>query len=368
MKAAVLHAFGKPFAVEHVPDPVAGAGEAVVEIAAARVLPYMREVVSGVRAYALELPAVPGAGAVGRVSALGPDATRLKVGDWVLCDPTLRSRDDPRTPDIALQGLAARGPGGTTLQRRYRNGAFAELMLTPLENLHPLGDIADEEAPLWCAAGTMLVPYGGLLAVDFRVGEILAVSGATGNFGGAAVMLALGMGASAVIALGRNTEALARLERRFGPRVRAVAYTGDAEADCTRIKAAAPGAIDAVLDILPPQGDPQATRAAILALREFGRAALMGGQAYELALPYNWLMRNSVTVRGQWMYPRHANPSLIALARSGQVDLSAFEIGAFALDDIEAALDHAAAHAGAFKMTLLRPTPANRHATVAQSA
>ena len=90
----------------------------------------------------MELPAVPGAGAVGRIRALGPDATRLKVGDWVLCDPTLRSRDDPRTPDIALQGLIARGPGGAILQRRFRHGAFAELMLAPLENLTPLGDIA----------------------------------------------------------------------------------------------------------------------------------------------------------------------------------------------------------------------------------
>ncbi len=66
-------------------------------------------------------------------------------------------------------------------------------------------------------------------------------------------------------------------------------------------------------------------------------------------------MRNSITIRGQWMYPRHANASLIAMARAGLVDLSAFEIGAFPLDDIEAALDHAAANAGAFKMTVLRP-------------
>jgi alcohol dehydrogenase len=287
MKAAVLHAFGKPFALEDLPDPVAGPGEAVVEIAAARVVSYMREIVSGVRAYALELPAVPGAGAVGRVRALGPDATRLKLGDWVLCDPTLRSRDDPRTPDIALMGLVARGPGGVALQRRYRNGSFAEQMLTPLENLHPLGDIAAEAAARWCAVGTLLVPYGGPLAVDFRPGEILVVSGATGNFGSAAVMLGLAMGASAVIALGRDAETLAGLERRFGSRVRGVAFSGDADADCARIKAAAPAAIDVVLDILPPQAEPASTRAAIRALREFGRAALMGGQAYDLALPYN---------------------------------------------------------------------------------
>jgi alcohol dehydrogenase len=353
MKANVLHAFGEPFRLEDLADPIAGPGEAVVDVVAARVLPYMGEIVSGARRYNIALPAVLGGGAVGRLAALGPDATRLKVGDWVLCDPTLRSRDDARTPDIALQGIVARGPGGEALQRRYRHGSFAEKMLAPLENLNPIGDIAPGVAPLWCAAGTLLVPYGGLLAIDLRPGEILAVSGATGNFGGAAVMLALAMGASAVIALGRNAEILASLERRFGPRVRAVAFSGDAEADSARIQAAARGPVDAVLDILPPQADPAATRGAILALREFGRAALMGGQSHELAIPYNWLMRNSITIRGQWMYPRSANASLIAMARAGLVDLKAFEIAAFPLERAEAALEHAAANAGPFKMTVL---------------
>ncbi len=355
MKAAVLHAFGQPFAFEDLPDPVPGPGEAVVEIAAARVLPYMRDIVSGARRYAIDLPAVLGGGAVGRIAALGPDATRLKVGDWVLCDPTLRSRDDARTPDIALQGITARGPGGEALQRRYRHGSFAARMLTPLENVSPLGDTAPETAGRWCAAGTMMVPYGGLLAVDFRPGEILAVSGATGNFGGAGVMLALGMGAAAVVAVGRNRDILATMERRFGPRVRGVALTGEEAADTQAIKDAAPGPIDVALDILPPGATPSATRAAVLALREFGRAALMGGQQDDFALPYNWLMRNSITIRGQWMFPRTANASLIALARGGQVDLAAFQVSEFALADVEAALDHAAANAGAFKMTVLRP-------------
>ncbi len=90
-------------------------------------------------------------------------------------------------------------------------------------------------------------------------------------------------------------------------------------------------------------------------MREFGRLALMGGQQEDFALPYGWIMRNSVTIRGQWMYPRHANASLVALARAGQVDLSAFEIAEFPLDAVEAALDHAAAHPGAFRTTALRP-------------
>jgi alcohol dehydrogenase len=354
MKAAVLHALGQPLALDDLPDPTPGPGEAVIAVAATRVLSYMRDIVSGRRVYPMELPAAPGAGAVGRVLALGEDATRLQIGDWVLCDPTLRSRDDARTPDIALQGLIARGPGGAKLQRRYRHGAFAERLLTPLENLSPLGDVAPEPASRWLHIGALLVPYGGLLAVDFRPGEVLAVSGATGYFGGAAVMLALALGAAGVVALGRNAEALAALERRFGPRVRGVAATGEEAEDVRRIKAAAPGPIDVALDILPPGASPGLTRVAALSLREFGRQALMGGQQDEFALPYNWLMRNSMTIRGQWMYPRAAPASLIALAHAGQLDLDAFDTVAFPLSQVEAAMDHAAANAGAFKATVLR--------------
>src|SRR4051812_29390609 len=112
VKAAVLKSFGSPLVVEEVPDPVLGTGEVVVDVVATGVLPYAAEVFGGERRYLLTLPVVPGAGAVGRVRAVGPDSTRLAPGDWVLCDPTIRSRDDVRTPDITLQGWSARGDGG----------------------------------------------------------------------------------------------------------------------------------------------------------------------------------------------------------------------------------------------------------------
>ena len=107
MKAAVLKALGSPLSVETVPDPVLGTGEMIVDVVATRVLAYAGEVFAAQRKYLLELPIVPGPGGVGRVRAIGPDATRLAVGDWVSCDPTVRSRDDAVSPDIMLQGLTA---------------------------------------------------------------------------------------------------------------------------------------------------------------------------------------------------------------------------------------------------------------------
>ena len=126
MKAAVLKAFGSSLSLEEVSDPMIGTGEVVVEVAAAGVLPYAGEVFAGRRRYLLDLPVVPGCGAIGRVLEVGPDATRLRKGDWVLCDPTVRSRDGGEMPDIALQGWSARGDGGLRLQRHFRDGPFAE--------------------------------------------------------------------------------------------------------------------------------------------------------------------------------------------------------------------------------------------------
>lgn len=357
MKAAVLRKFGTPVVIEDWPEPVLGTGEVIVDVVATRVLVYMADVLSGARNYQLDLPVVPGPGAIGRVRAFGPDATHFKVGDWVYCDPTVRSRDDVLAPDITLQGLIAPGEGGLRLQKYYRDGAWAEQMRLPTENATRIGEIDAADAPLWCAMGTMLVPYGGLLAAKFQPGETLVVNGATGNFGSSAVAVALAMGAGKVVATGRNKEVLADLERRFGARVRTVAMEGDEESDRAKIVATAAGPIDCVLDILPPMASASQVRAAVLAVRPGGRVALMGGVGMnggeELALPYPWLMRNNITVLGQWMYPPHAATLMVGLIRSGLIDLTHFDVACFSLDQINEAVAHAAQHGGAFKGTAI---------------
>ncbi|MFI6474900.1 alcohol dehydrogenase catalytic domain-containing protein [Streptomyces sp. NPDC050516] len=359
MKAALLKSFGSPLVVETLPDPVLGTGEVVVDVVASSVLPYMGEVLSGERGYLLQLPLVPGVGAIGRVRAVGPDATRVTVGDWVFCDPTVRSRDDARTPDITLQGLSARGDGGLRLQRHFRHGPFAEQMLIPTENAIPIGPIDAADAGRWCALGPLLVPYGGFLAAELEAGETVLVSGATGYFGSGAVHVALAMGAGCVVAPGRNEKVLDDLVRRFGPRVRPVRLTGDEDEDGERMRRAAPGAIDCVLDLLPPGAGPTPVRTAAMTVREFGRVVLMGGVGMQggedLHLPYSWLMRNSVTVRGRWMYPAGAVARLIALIRSGLLDLTEYDVAEFALGEANEAVAHAAAEGGAFRATVLRP-------------
>lgn len=360
MKAAVLKSLGAPLAIENVPDPVLGTGEAIVDVVAAPVLSYADEVFDGSRKYPLVLPMIPGCGAIGRVRETGPDATRLKQGDWVMCDPTVRSRDNALDPDITLQGWSARGEGGLQLQKYYHDGPFAQQMRVPTENAIAVGALdGQKQAAQWCALNTLLVPYGGLLRANFMAGETLLVSGATGNFGSAAVAVALAMGARCVVAPGRNEATLADLKRRFGERVQTVKLSGNEDDDREQMKRAAPDEVDCVLDILPPQADIQAVRAAAMTVRRGGRIVLMGGVGMlggdDLALPYPWIMRNGITIHGQWMYPPQATIQIAALIRAGLLDLNHFNVTTFGLDEANEAIKHAAANSGPFKLTVICP-------------
>lgn len=355
MKAAMLKAFGTPLTVENLPDPQAAAGEVVVDVVAAPVLSYTNEVFSGARQYPLLLPLAPGVGAIGRVHAVGPDATRLTVGDWVFCDPTVRSRDDAISPDVMLQGWIAPSAGAQRLQGYFRHGPFAERVLVPMENAFALGKLDRADAGRWCGLMSMLVPYGGLLASGLQAGNTVLISGATGHFGSAGVAVALAMGAGRVVAPGRNEAMLAELARRFGPRVATVVLSGGEAGDTARMREAARGPVDVVLDLLPPLRDAAPVRAAAMTVRPHGTVVLMGGLRVGVAFPYAHLMRNCITVRGQYMYPREAPARLAALIRSGLLSLDGFEATRFPLDQVNEAVVHAAEHGGPFRITFIEP-------------
>ena len=167
------------------------------------------------------------------------------------------------------------------------------------------------------------------------------------------------MGAACVVAPGRNEKVLADLKRRFGDRISTTTLSGNESDDRERMKKAAGGPIDCVMDILPPSAPASAARAAMMAVRPYGRAVLMGGVGMlggaGLDLPYPWIMRNCITVHGAWMYPPDATVRLFGLIRSGLLDLNQFEATSFDLDHANEAVEHAAANGGPFKMTVITP-------------
>jgi alcohol dehydrogenase len=355
VKAAILPAFGSPLEMQTLPDPVVGVGQVVVDMAATGVPGYTVGVFSGARNYMMEPPIAPGPGGVGRVRATGPDSTKLKPGDWVYVDPTIRSRDDALTPDTILLGWTARSEAAWPLHRLYHHGSFAEQLLVPAENVTRIGEIDAADAGRWCGVGRLLVPYGGLLALDLRAGETLVVSGATGGFGSASVAVALAMGAAKVVATGRNEAALADLRHRFGARVTPAKMTGDPDLDRKLIQDLAGGPIDTVLDWLPREASPAQAMGPMLSVRNGGRVVLMGGVRGDLPINYNWLMHNNTTLRGQWMYEPEAVPPMVQMVRAGLIDLGHFDLTEFPLHQANEAVAHAAETAGPHKLTVLRP-------------
>ncbi len=383
MKAAMLKTIGQPLTIEDIPEPVPGAGEVLVRVLAAPVLSYAQEVFTGQRHYPLLLPLAPGCGAVGLVEKIGPDATRLKPGQLVFCDPTVRSRDDALSPDIMLQGWLASGEGPQKLQAYFRNGSFAEKMLVPLENAFSLEHVRSIDPAKLTWLNTLLVPYSGFLAAGLQPGQVVLVNGATGHFGSAAVAVAVAMGAACVVASGRNEQALHALVHRFGSRVRPVLLSTDEAADRNRLREAtkdssitysayalseeeamnrkrlmeaAEGPIDCLLDILGPIHDSAPTRRAIMTVRPGGTAVLMGGVQADLDIPYNYIMRNNLVLRGQWMCPRSAPPLLTALIHSGLLTLEPFSVSTFPLEQVNQAVQYAHDHGGAFQLTVLEPS------------
>ena len=96
-----------------------------------------------------------------------------------------------------------------------------------------------------------------------------------------------------------------------------------------------------------------------MTVQPYGRVVLMGGVGMlggaGLDLPYPWIMRDCITIHGQWMYPPHAATLMVGLVRAGLIDLDHFEIAAFNLDHINDAVAHAAAYSGPFRVTVVQP-------------
>lgn len=80
--------------VQDVPTPQATPGSVVVRVLFCMVVPYATQVYNGTRPYPMPLPFVIGSGAIARVVAIGPDATKLMPGHLVMVDSFIRGRDD----------------------------------------------------------------------------------------------------------------------------------------------------------------------------------------------------------------------------------------------------------------------------------
>lgn len=210
MKAAVVEAFDRPPRYTEFADPLAGDGEAVVQVTAAGLHQIVRALAGG-RHYGSSgvLPFVPGVDGVGRLA----DGRRVYFG-------------------------AARPPFGT----------FAELSITRPWMCVPLPEALDD-ATAAALANPAMSSRAALMRARFVAGESVFILGATGVAGRLAVQVARRMGARHVTAAGRNPRALARLGALGADTVISLAQDEAALLDACRA-AIAEAKADVVLDYL----------------------------------------------------------------------------------------------------------------------
>ena len=240
MPAAVVEQPGRPPRIVERALPVAGPGEVTVTVTAAPITPLDRLCASGTSYFgAPTVPYVPGVQGVG-VDADGAPIWFATSAGMAAGDGSMRGVATVPEPDVV------------------RLPADADPVLVAALGLSA---VAAWMALTWC----------GQLAV----GEQVLVLGAGGVVGQAGVQLARAAGARRVVAAARSAEAREQAVRLGADAVVALGPADDVAGLAERMRAAAEGPVDLVLD--PLFGVPAA--ASLRTLGPGGRLVNLGGAA-----------------------------------------------------------------------------------------
>ncbi len=242
-----------------IPDPAAGPGEAVVRIAAVALNFFDTLIIAGKYQYKPAFPFSPGAEFAGVVESVGTDVTAVKPGDRVM------------------------GYG--------RWGAARERVAVSADKLVPVpaGLDLDRAAGLSVTYGTSY--YALKDRAQMQRGETLAVLGASGGVGLAAVELGKAMGAR-VIACASSDDKLA-FARQHGADETVNYTTGDLRDELKRL--GGEHGIDVIYD---PVGGAYA-EAALRAIAWEGRFLVVGFAAGDIPkLPLNLVLLKGCDIRG----------------------------------------------------------------------
>jgi NADPH2:quinone reductase len=177
MNAAIVDSFAEAPRYGSFADPVAEAGEVLVEVEAAGLHPIVKALANGTHYGSTgALPFIPGVDGVGRLA----DGTRVYFG-------------------------VSRPPFGTFAEGAVTNAALSVRLPDGLDSVTAAG-IANPGMSSWVALQ---------MRAQFRAGESVLILGATGTAGQLAVQIAKRLGARRVVGAGRNPEALAAA-KNFG--------------------------------------------------------------------------------------------------------------------------------------------------------
>ncbi|HEX3765853.1 MAG TPA: zinc-binding dehydrogenase [Kofleriaceae bacterium] len=351
MRAWQLDRLGGHLKLLEAPVPEPRPGTVVLRLEASVLMSYIQRYVAGDLPFydPPDGPFTIGSNGIFTIHAVGRDVWHLRPGQRVILSSHLVAQENVPDPSQLLLGVTSLGD--KRMQRDFPDGVLADFAVVPKQLVTPIDDAPPLPAAQLATAIRFIIPYGGWLRGQLAAGDTAVVTGATGSYGSAAVLLALALGAARVVAAGRDPQALAAITR---DRVVPVRLTGDRTTDAAAIRAAAGGGAHVALDLVGSATDPNATLAALHALRRNGRLVLMGSATVPIPIDYMALLANNWELIGQFMYPADGYRRLFELVRAGLLDLTAITPHSYSLAELPAAIA-AAAHVGSLGCVVVTP-------------
>jgi propanol-preferring alcohol dehydrogenase len=306
MRAAVVRAYKAPLAIEEMPIPVPGPGQALVKVVASGVCHTDIHASHGDWPIKPPLPLIPGHEGAGVVARLGPGVSDLREGDPV---GVVWLHDACGACEFCTTGWE-------TLCERQRNsgygvnGAHADYVLATAAYLGRLPERPDFAAlaPILCAGVTT---YKGLKETEARPGEWVVISG-IGGLGHVAVQYAKAMGLH-VAALDVAADKLA-LAARLGADLVLDGTRGD-EAVAELRRATGGGAHGVLVTAVSLPAFDQA----LAMVRRKGTVSLVGLPPGSFPTPVFDVVLKRITVRGSIVGTRRDLAEAIAFAAEGKV-------------------------------------------------
>jgi len=305
MKAAIVHAFGKPLTIEEVPIPTPGPGEVLVKVIATGVCHTDLHAAQGDWPVKPTLPFMPGHEGAGIVAATGAGVTHLKEGDPV---GVAWLHDSCGWCEYCRTGWDSLCPAQRNSGYNV-SGTFAEYAIGAASYLGRLPNNPNfaAMAPILCAGVTS---YKGIKETEARPGEWIAISG-VGGLGQLAIQYAKAMGLR-VAALDVTEDKLA-LARASGADVAVNAASPDAVAQI--LKQTSGGAHGALVTAVSPPAFSQA----IHLVRRKGTITLVGLPPGQFLVPIFDVVLNGITIRGSIVGGRQDLTEALEFAAEGKV-------------------------------------------------
>ena len=293
MRASVVKAHGglDQIALVDWPEPKAGPGQAVVEVAACGLNYLDIFVLRGMPGLPVQMPRIPGGDISGTVREVGPGVARDWVGRRVLVDPHIRH-------------------GGALGE--HDHGGLCERIAVDADNLIALPDDVsfEQAAALPIAYGTayrMMITRGGV-----RAGETVLILGASGGVGTACVQIAKNAGA-VVIACASSKAKLDRLRELGADHL--IAYTRE---DFSGRAWEISGRRGCEIVVNYTGGDTWVP--SLRALAPHGRLLTCGATAgYDPRTDIRYIWRREVTIVGANGWTRADLEQLVAEVRGGRI-------------------------------------------------